>query len=965
VIVARIGVALGLSAIASAQVNVKHIEFFEAKIRPILVNKCYSCHTDNKLGGLRVDSRAGLLEGGKRGPAIVPGAPDRGLLLPAVMQVDEKLKMPLSGGKLKEDEIADLRYWIQIGAPWPHVELADQSGRKLEGAPAESKGFRIRPDQKTFWAFQPLKRGPPPEVKDKTWATGAIDLFVMAKLEEKNLKPVPQADKLALIRRATFDLTGLPPTPEQVDAFINDTSPDAFAKVVDRLLESPHYGERWARHWLDVARYADGGGRGPGAVGAVNLRSFLGYGMTRDGFAATWRYRDWVIQAINEDLPYDQFVRAQIAADLMPAKDREKLLPGLGFFGLGPWFTGDDVIFSEARANERDDKVDALSKGFLGLTVTCARCHDHKYDPLSQKDYTALAGIFASSGFKEYILSPPEAVDRYRGQHARLKAKAEEIEEFAEVCGYRIGASLAAEIPQYMLAVRKAVLSNPKPDLKTLAAAEKLNPELLERWFVYLTEAEKQHNYVKPWDTLMANGGGTEAEARRVAEEFKTLVLSVIAEQKEINEFNRDLKRNRRPEPNELTVQLPGDLVQFELFQFKQQLVQKVPETTRYYVWIDIVDGPTEDPENYPDREAIFQYATARQNIEKFMTVAEKAKIGAMQQELAALQKVVPPTYDFLMGLEDTAATNLKLAVRGNVQNPGPEVHRGFPAILGGTDGEPLPFTKGSGRLELAEAIVRHPLSARVMANRIWMHHFGRGIVDSPSNFGTLGERPSHPELLDYLASRLIENKWSIKSLHREIMLSSTYQLGAKPSKANSEADPDNRLLWRANLRRLEVESLRDALLFVTGTLDERLGGPAQDVENAENKKRTVYARVGRAPSRMLALFDFPEPTVSGEQRTVTNVPTQSLFLLNSDMMMRQAEAFVKRLGVSDKDGDAENIQNIHRAYRILYGRQARETELNIGVNFLKQNRADGAELPAWTQYAQALLSAGEFYYVN
>ncbi|MGH9718589.1 MAG: DUF1549 and DUF1553 domain-containing protein, partial [Bryobacteraceae bacterium] len=735
-------------------------------------------------------------------------------------------------------------------------------------------------------------------------------------------------------------------------------------KVVDRLLASPHYGERWARHWLDVARYADGAGV-RGATGAVNLRSFLGYGMQRDGFATTWRYRDWVIQALNEDLPYDQFVKAQIAADLLPEKDRAKLLPGLGFFGLGPWFTGDDVIFTEARANERDDKIDALTKGFLGLTVACARCHDHKYDPISQKDYTALAGVFASSGFTEYILSPKDEVEKYRAQHATLRAKAEEIEEFAENASYRIAGTLAAEIPQYMVAVRKALMTKPRPDLEKLAAAEKLNAPLLQRWFFFLTEAEVQHDYNKPWDALMAKGGGTEAEARKVVEDYKALVLSVIAEQKEINDYNRDLKRNRKPEPNELQVKLPGDLVQFELFQFKQQLVQRVPETTRYYLWIDIVDGPTEDPENYPDREAIFQYATRRQNIEKFMNAGEKARLATLQKELAALENALPPGYDFLMGLEETDPTNLKMHLRGNAQNLGDEVHRGFPAVLAGTDGEPSPFKKGSGRLELAEAIVKHPLSARVMVNRVWMHHFGRGIADSPSNFGTLGERPSHPELLDYLASRFIENKWSIKALHRDILLSSTYQLSARPSKANSEVDPDNRLLWRANLRRLEVESLRDALLFVTGNLDERLGGPAQDIENPQNKKRTVYARIGRSPSRLLSLFDFPEPTVSGEQRTVTNVPTQGLFLLNSDMVMRLAEAFVKRLGASGNDGEPQNAQSIHRAYQILYGRQASPAELKLGVNFLKQAPADGGELPAWNQYAQALLSAGEFHYIN
>jgi len=389
-------VLLGLTGIiAYAQSATEKAEFFEARIRPVLANNCYACHTDNKLGGLRVDSRVALLEGGKSGAAIVPGRPDESLLIKAVKQADPKLKMPMGGAKLKDNEIADLRYWIQtMAAFWPAEDSKPV-------APVLAKtSFTIRPEQRTFWSFQPIRKSVAPKVTDTAWAKTPIDQFILAKLEEKKLKPAPPADKRALIRRAYFDLIGLPPTPEQVDAFLADNSADAFAKVVDRLLASSQYGERWARHWLDVARYADGTGR------PDTRMVFLGYGMARDGYSNTWRYRDWVIQALNQDMPYDRFVKAQIAADLMPEPDRSKLLPGLGFFGIGPWFTGDDVVFVEARANERDDKIDALTKGFLGLTVTCARCHNHKYDPISQKDYYALGGVFANSGFWEYNLSP-------------------------------------------------------------------------------------------------------------------------------------------------------------------------------------------------------------------------------------------------------------------------------------------------------------------------------------------------------------------------------------------------------------------------------------------------------------------------------------------------------------------------------------------------------------------------------
>ena len=420
-------VKLGLCVAATAMLGyaqqaAEKIEFFERRIRPVLTNNCYTCHTDSKLGGLQVNSRVALLSGGSRGPAINVGNPDDSLLIRAVMHVDPTLKMPLGGARLKDNEIADLKYWIQTGAVWPDGDA------KLSAAPIASPKFSIKPEQRKFWAFQPIQKPSLPAVKDGAWAKTPIDRFILAKLEENNLKPAKAADKRSLIRRASYDLVGLPPTPEQVDAFLTDNSPEAFAKIVDRLLDTPQYGERWARHWLDVARYADGDGR------PDRRPVFLGYGQARDGYANTWRYRDWVAQAFNQDMPYDQFVKAQIAADLMPEKDRSRLLPALGFLGIGPWFTGDDVVFVEARANERDDKVDVVSKGFLGLTVTCARCHNHKYDPISQKDYTAMAGVFASSSYWEYNLAPEKDVQAYQNQRKKVKAAEAALQEYADAC---------------------------------------------------------------------------------------------------------------------------------------------------------------------------------------------------------------------------------------------------------------------------------------------------------------------------------------------------------------------------------------------------------------------------------------------------------------------------------------------------------------------------------------------------
>lgn len=980
------------SALGRAQSASEKTEFFEGRVRPVLANHCYSCHTDSRLGGLRVDSRVALLEGGKSGPAIVPGRPDESLLIKAVRQVDPKLKMPLGGARLKDNEIADLRYWIQaMAAFWP-----SEASKPVAPVTGSAK-FTIRPEQRKFWSFQPVQKQQPPAVKDTAWAKTAIDRYILARLEEKNLRPAELADKRTLIRRAYFDLIGLPPTPEHVDSFLADSSAGAFAKVVDRLLSSPQYGERWARHWLDVARYADGTGR------PDSRQVFLGYGMARDGYTNTWRYRDWVIQALNEDMPYDQFVKAQIAADLMPAQDRSKLLPALGFFGIGPWFTGDDVVFVEARANERDDKIDALTKGFLGLTVTCARCHNHKYDPISQKDYYALAGVFANSGFWEYELAPTKEVEAYQAQRAKVKSAEDALEHYAQICALRVAETLARQIPEYMMAVRKTVVKDPKADLAGAAEAERLDPEIFRRWFQYLTVAEKLHPYLKRWDAMMAKGGGTDVQARGISEDFRDIVLKVIPEKKAVIAANQEMVRDYKPDPNEATVKLPGDLVQFELFQFKQLMVQKVMDTNHFYVWLDVVQG--EDDQSYVKKDGILEYRG--KDLLRWLTAEEKARLDAMQAEVTGLTKAMPPEYPYLMGLKDDPhPKNIKLNIRGNAHALGEEVPRGFPAVLAETDGEPLPFAKGSGRLELADTIVRHPLAARVMANRIWQHHFGRGIVDTPSNFGMMGERPSHPELLDYLAARFIESGWSVKAMHREIMLSNAYQLAYGQSGKNSAADPENRLIWRSNFRRLEIESLRDSGLFVSGLLDERVGGPPQELESPNSKERTIYGRAGRSPYGLLTLFDYPDPNITSEQREVTNVPLQGLFFLNSDLIQRDADAFLMRLG-PEGAGEEDSTNRINRAYRLLFQREPSPVEVRRGLEFLKKAadlfqstaadvqsgqepqrapenqrrpRARAANedpesvaipvLPAgrmtpWQQYAQALLSAGEFYYVN
>ncbi|HKE25438.1 MAG TPA: PSD1 and planctomycete cytochrome C domain-containing protein [Bryobacteraceae bacterium] len=943
-----LGVAVCFPAVGQGDAG----DIFEARIRPMLIAQCYSCHADVKAGGLRVDSREGLLAGGRSGPAIVPGKPEGSLLILAVSRSDPKVRMPLGAAKLTDSSIADLTDWVKAGAPWPTNAPAPPG--------AQQAHFHISAEQRAFWSFQPLVQEAIPAVNNTAWPRNAIDRFVLAKLEQKNLQPGRPADKHTLIRRATYDLTGLPPNPEEVDAFVADSSPNAFRKVVDRLLASPRYGEKWGRHWLDVARYADGDGRDTRMV-------YTGYGMAKDGYANTFRYRDWVIDAFNRDLPYDTFVKAQIAADLMPEKDRPDLLAGLGFFGLGPWFTGDDVVFAEARANERDDKIDALTKGFLGLTVACARCHDHKYDPISQKDYHALGGVFASSGYFEHNLVPDPEVTRYKAQLAKVKAQEKTVDDAVYGLRIEVARTLAGRIPEYFMAVRKLFLTRPALDARSLAGQDRLDPDTLLRWARYLSEPGKiEYPFLKPWFALMARGGGTDEEARRVADEFRKLVLDVIQERTALLNSNEQRRLNYQPGPQEARVRLPGDLVQFEMFQFRQQIVEQPINPQRYYVWLDVVQSEEGDSLRKP---GIFEFEY--KDLVRFLTPAQVAGLKDMVAEYRALQKQLPPEYPYLMTISDNPEpTNLKLNLRGNPHALGEEITRGLPAILAdsqkSSSDDPAPFRYGSGRMELAEAIAHHPLLARVMANRVWMHHFGRGIVSTPSNFGAMGERPTHPELLEYLAGRLIENGWSIKALHREIMLSATYQLSSENVPANDDADPENRLLWRGHMRRLDAEEIRDSLLFVAGALDETMGGPPLELISPSNRKRTVYARIRRADytctsgtggvDRMLELFDFADPASSVDQRITTNVPLQGLFFWNSDLMMRQADLTAQRIAAGGGD-DAAQIQ---RAYSLLFGRAAKNDEVKLGIGFLKSTGASG-----WRQYVQVLLSSGSFYYVN
>jgi Protein of unknown function (DUF1553)/Protein of unknown function (DUF1549)/Planctomycete cytochrome C len=769
-------------------------EFFEKEIRPILAEKCHQCHGSGKVrGGLHLTGREQMLKGGDSGPAVVPGKPERSLLVRAI-EYQGELKMPPKG-KLSDAQIARLKRWIAMGVPW-----ADASKAAVVQTQAR---FAISDEQRRFWAFQTIRPVPPAEIKDKSWPRAMSDRFILAELEARSIAHAEQADKRTLLRRATFDLTGLPPTPEETEAFLRDDSPEAFARVVDRLLASPAYGERWARHWLDVARYADYYQADPHEHGSANKFELF----------EAYRYRDWVVEAFNRDLPYDQFVRLQIAGDLLPGPKGEAFYPegriATAFLALGSWDHGDadkDKLVSDIV----DDQIDTVGKAFLGLTLGCARCHNHKFDPISQEDYYGLAGIFYSThilanvgakGDHSVIQRVPLASPEY------VRKREEQVQQFQKLDRQRT--RLSAEQAAQLIAA-------PSPLARLVACGYSLQLAKLKQ----RREATRQEMLPPPPVALGAQEGGT-----------------------------------------------PGGL---------------------------------------------------------------------------------------FTGIQD-----VPLHIRGSYTRLGAKVPRRLPVLFAG-DQQP-PITRGSGRLEVAEWISAkdNPLTARVLVNRVWQQHFGEGIVRTPSNFGKLGEAPTHPALLDWLAARFMEDGWSIKALHRRIMLSAAYQQASTVSPQMLAKDPNNRWFGRMNARRLEAEAIRDAMLSVAGRLERRQGGPAG--LDLDKPRRSLYVQTTRWDrNNFSTLFDAANPDQSTETRTISTVAPQALFLLNDAFVWNQAKRLAERLR-----GEApDDAGRIDRACQLLFGRPPREEERSIGKAFLDRVSGRGSD-DTWTDYLHVLLCSNEFVYLD
>ena len=798
---------------ATKPISAADLAFFESKVRPVLVENCYKCHSkeaDKVRGGFLIDTREAILHGGNTGPAIVPGKPDDSLLIQAIRYKDEDLQMPPKGEKLSDQQIADLTEWVRRGAPDPRtIVMTGSSGVKYGGV------------GKQHWAFQPVKKPAVPTVQNASWVKNPVDNFVLAKLEANGMVPNAPADKATLIRRIYFDLIGLPPHPAEVMAFVKDTSPDALAKVVDKLLASPQYGEHWARYWLDVARYADTKGD---AQGQNDLR-----------FPHAWTYRDWVIDAFNADLPYDKFIIAQLAGDYYTAsieKQQQKIkkpatppaaaakpqalpadgsvvelpkyevndtriaetrpmLAAQGFLTLGNQFNGrrDDII---------GDQIDVTTKAFLGLTVACARCHDHKFDPIPTKDYYSLYGVFANS------VTPPDLPTLHKKP---------------------------AQTPEFLDYVEKS------------AALEKREKEI-----------KAQQEELRQ---ALRNAGGKGKATKGAVKEAMASGKIDPQKRQQLQRAERELYRDMA----NLEMQHPG--------------------------------------------------APARAN--------------ALYDVQAVNPRQAPRDYPVLL--------------RGEVGNKGPMVPRRFLEVLSPDPKKRPEWKNGSGRLELALAIAdpKNPLTARVFVNRMWQQHWGVGFVETPDDLGNMASTPTHPELLDWLSATFVENKWSIKSLHRTIVLSAAYQQSGKNNPAYAEKDPNNKLLWRFNLRRLDFEELHDSLLAITGELNLTYGGKPVAINSEEfAKRRSIYTLIDRSnPPELLTQFDFPSPDVASGRRYETLVPQQALFLMNSPMVIETARKLVDRPAFAEVKTDEERVTLLYLA---IFQRWPTKQEVELGLQFVKSN---------------------------
>ena len=888
-----------------AAANREQLDFFEKKIRPVLAEHCYRCHSvaeGKSRGALTLDTREGTLKGGDLGPAVVPGDLEKSLLIKAVRWADEDMQMPPKN-KLSSAQIADLEAWVKMGAPDP------RDGKLVVADPREVA--------KKHWAFQPVTRQTVPAPTDASWEKTEIDRFITHSLKQAGISPSKKADKRTLLRRATYDLTGLPPSPTEFDSFMADTSPQAWEKVVDRLLKSPHYGERWGRHWLDVARYSD-------TKGDVN-------GRVEDfRYPYAWTYRDYVIRAFNEDKPFDQFIREQLAADVMLERGQVRTndLAALGFLTVGKRFGGqrNEII---------DDRIDVVSKGFLGLTVVCARCHDHKFDPIPTADYYAWHGVFNSTrdNFEDTdlpLLEPVKPSREYNEYVYQLNQLHKEYGETRYKEEERLRKEAREKAGVYLYATWEvAQPTNTLNRFIFVGQERRLHNGFFDRWRRFLQTRKgddpvwgpwKAYAALKPEDWKLGKAGelskkyaDTEAEKpinthvarairtapprsmRDVGALYSRLLAEVNTQWQ--NALARQGVRGRKPRPL---------------------------EDSREEIRAALYGEDRMTPCN-PDTNAAYG----------LFSQGFQGRLQGIKGRMVALKMTHEGAPGRAMIVKDNGSgRNSRIFIRGDARNQGDEVPRRFLEAL--SDEKPKPFTTGSGRWDLANAIASrdNPLTARVIVNRIWMHHFGEGIVRTPSDFGTRCEAPSHPEMLDWLATWFMDNGWSIKKLHKLIMTSSVYQLTSEEDPRKSQIDPPNKLLYRYNVRRLGFEAMRDTLLAIGGKIDLAIGGkPVNLMADPFPTRRTVYGMVDRRSLQSIFnTFDFANPDLSTAQRYQTTVPQQALFLMNNPLVVEQARNLTAR---GDFRGRVTDDERIRLLYKLIYQRFPSAQEMALANRYL------------------------------
>ena len=909
---------------SAAEVDPTGVEYFEREIRPLFAEHCWKCHsatakTANKLkGGLLLDTPGGIRRGGESGPVVVTGKPAESTLMSALRH--ESLQMP-PDSKLSDAVISKFEHWIKLGAPMPDSSDEVIAMQSIDWTEA-----------RRAWAFQSPIEHESPTVKNTAWPVSFVDYFTLAAMESRGLTPNQKTSKRELIRRATFDLIGLPPTPEEVDEFLKDDRPEAFAAVIDRLLKSPHYGERWARYWLDLARYADDEGN-----------SFL------SPTPNAYLYRDWVIRAFNQDLPYDEFLRLQLAGDELPltSNDYQQQWAGLGFQGLGPQFRKGAAGEAKAKADEIEDRVDTLSRGLLGLTVSCARCHDHKFDPIPTRDYYSMAAAYNGAVWSERVLADTDSTNQYRAWEQQLQQQRGELDKWIADQGRTFGRRELDRIDEYLNAawrIRSLIQQGQLIDEAVAVERGHLLGYPLNRLVRSLDPLASR----VPLDAWIQVADRTELsdnvpeELRLATQSIKDAVVTALRRL----ETKADATANATGMPEPLT-------------EADQKLLSWLWQDGSSPFFIKNKEVPS-----LLDAQQKSEYQTRQTKIEQKLT--ERPAIPAMPSVSGGGEP-------------------LNILVRGNPLQPGEPAPPGFLRVLGGQSEKETSnrFT----RRQLADAIAssQNPLTARVFVNRVWHYHFGRGIVATLGNFGRQGSPPTHSELLDTLAVRFVKSGWSVKALHRELMLSATYQLSSQYDERNGSIDPDNHYLWRMNPRRLDIEAWRDALLSVSGRLDSKVGGPTLNqrtpaikerpeddffthlvgnvLDDPTNSRRTIYSIVSRySPNPTAGLFDFPEPNVVSEIRNVTTIPQQQLFVLNSPLTIALAKAFSARLAQSFQTEQ----ERLNFAWKLAYGRLPTTAEIQLSHEFLNATPQNSAadQLGPWEQLCHSLLCSNEFTFV-